>query len=284
MEQLRATLDPMALGVRYVEIATICRESTDRSATHLRNVRGLLTAEQQERLTRLEAGMSLLPPITEGQRLALLGYEVKGALQPAVWNPDLPLGWIVYRTVLAPLPGCPSSGNGNYLLARGGLNADPAYPNLVRYLNLSDGQVERIVQLNGRFQEELIERQIEALALSGELRAERARPAPDQSVLGAKAAGLEQVCRDSLALEAEVQRAIPALLTEGQGVRWQELDRALQLLPALSEAQDVNMNRRAPSNPLPPPFSEGPNRSLEWTPYFSSSEYRLPGCGLGAVR
>ena len=113
---------------------------------------------------------------------------------------------------------------------------------------------------------------------------EAERPVPSAAVLGAKAVRLEQICRESLASETALRVAVPALLSETQRARWQELERALQLLPALAEAQELNMNGRAPANALPPPFAAGlpPQRRYEWTTIFSGSQV-LPGCDGGAT-
>lgn len=284
IERLSPTPDPMALGVRHVEIATICRESSDRLATFRQALRNVLNPDQQTRLTQLEAAMASLPSISEGQAVRLLGTEVKSAAPPPV--PGAPEGWRASKSVGELLPGCPV-GNlglvGVFALDGGsGFTLADRYPNLVRQLDLSGDQVQRMFELNTRFQETIGKRQTEAWQIRDAMEAESARPVPDAAVLGGKAARLEQLCRESLDGEAELRNSVRSLLSETQRPRWQDLDRALQLLPALAEAQDVNMNGRAPANPLPPPQltgSAGLQRAYEWSVFFSGSQV-FPGCDV----
>ena len=284
IEQLRPAPDPMALGVRYVEIGTICKESSSRLAEYSQRLRKILTAQQQARLAQLEAGLGLLPAISEGQNLTLIGTEVKEAL-PAGDVPGLPREWRAIRNYGGfPLPGCPApSGVGFFgSIITGLFTQSSFYPNLIRYLGLTEAQVTRMISLNGGFQQAVGQRQVEIQSIRNEIGAEFAHPVPDAAVLGAKAARLEQMCREMQASEGELQAANAGVLTETQRARLHEIDGALQLLPMLSEAQQLNLNGRAPANALPPPFLvDSPFRRLEWAA-FASTGPSLPGCDLGS--
>jgi hypothetical protein len=282
IEQLRPTPDPMALGVRHVEIASICRESTDRQILLRQNLRKVLNAEQLVRLAQLEAGKAMLPAINEGQQILFLDTEVKEAANPFG---DLQPGWRASRGFGELLPGCPQSGFGFVLggLIAGDFSLSNRYPNLVRYLELTTDQVERIVEVNNRFGAAMGERQSEVVQIRIEMAAESQRAVPDPVVLGTKAARLEQICRESLAERAELRDMVPKLLTEAQRPRWQEMNRAQQLLPALSEAQEVNLGGPPASDALPPPYaSDTPQRGpLEWNIVYSGISVALPGCEPG---
>ena len=217
LEQLRPAPDPMALGVRYVEIGTICQESRSRFVVYREALRQVLTAEQQARLAQLEAGQLLLPAIAEAQDLTLVGTEVKEAAPP---NPDLPRDWRAIRSYASgsPLPGCPNSGYVGRSLVAAGRELRPTeyFPNLVRHLDLTDDQLIPMIDLGTRFERGRVERQYEVQAIRSEMSAESARPVPDSAALGAKAAHLEEICRELQAKESELQTALPAMLTEPQ--------------------------------------------------------------------
>lgn len=86
------------------------------------------------------------------------------------------------------------------------------------------------------------------------LTAESKKAVPDAALLGAKAARIETICRESIALRAGLQDALPKLLTGLQLTRWQELPKAVQLLPVLSEAQSLNLGGPPASKALMPFF------------------------------
>lgn len=75
-ETARATLDPMALGLRYVEIEAICRQFREEAAKHnLKNV-GVLTDTQRAKLKTLEDAWNLFPVISEAQSVNLLANPI----------------------------------------------------------------------------------------------------------------------------------------------------------------------------------------------------------------
>ncbi|MFN7924897.1 MAG: hypothetical protein U0Q16_32670 [Bryobacteraceae bacterium] len=278
-ESLRDQPDPAALGVRHLEIAGICKEATGWFASYREELRRVLDETQRARLAEMEVAMGLLPAMSEGQSLGLLGQEVKSALPPGLQAADLPIGWLVSQTYgISLLAGCPWDGR----FAITGAFAYPVsqalYPNLARHLDLTEDQFTRIVNLEYGTRSDLSQRREEAASLRREIQAESAQPMPDVSVLGAKAARLEQVCRESIGLEKDLQKALPAILNDQQRAKWQELERALQLLPALSESQQLSLTARVPDNARPPfLLADRPLRRVEWNVSYTAGS-SLPGC------
>ena len=72
VETARSPLDPAALGIRYAEIESICRNVRDESiAAQDRNL-GVLTDAQKAKLKALDDAYKLLPTINEAQNAGLL--------------------------------------------------------------------------------------------------------------------------------------------------------------------------------------------------------------------
>jgi hypothetical protein len=72
-ETARDPLDPMALGVRYAEIAGICREMNDEAAAYQKKNTDVLTAPQKTKLQALQDALTLAPVISDAQSGNLLG-------------------------------------------------------------------------------------------------------------------------------------------------------------------------------------------------------------------
>jgi hypothetical protein len=87
-ESGRDSLDPMALGVRYVEIELICRDLTDKAKRLREQNLAALTPGQVEKLKALEAAVSLAPTGSEAQYANLLGE-----LSPAPFNLNTSSSW-----------------------------------------------------------------------------------------------------------------------------------------------------------------------------------------------
>ncbi len=280
-EKTRPEPDPSALGVRLYEIAAICQQSTARLDNYKQDLRKLLTPLQSARLLQLEENLNLLPPIAEAQDLYLLGGESKYALPSGFQIPGQPLSWRVTRVYgVPPQPGCPASGFLGTVVRFGGgfFNIAALYPNLLRHLELTSDQLQQILTVNGRLDQDLSEARVAAEVLRLELQVESALPAPNPSLLGEKAVRLEQICRLSIALVSGVEQALPKLLTESQQSKWAELERALQLLPALTESQNLRLNSRVPTDaPSPFFFNNSTTRRLEWSGSTSNGP-NLPGC------
>lgn len=72
-ETAREALDPMALGVRYAEIETICRELKDEADTYQQKNAAVLTDPQKAKLQVLPDAMKLAPIISDAQSGNLIG-------------------------------------------------------------------------------------------------------------------------------------------------------------------------------------------------------------------
>ncbi len=72
LERNRDTPDALAIGIRYVELETICRESRDRRQQTTRDLRAILTPTQLQRLAALEQASSLWPLIAAADSAAIL--------------------------------------------------------------------------------------------------------------------------------------------------------------------------------------------------------------------
>jgi hypothetical protein len=72
-ETAKSPLDPAALGIRYAEIETICREMKDRAnESRTRNL-DVLNPDQKTRLGAIEEALKLAPVISEAQYGNLTG-------------------------------------------------------------------------------------------------------------------------------------------------------------------------------------------------------------------
>ncbi|MCZ2078622.1 MAG: hypothetical protein LC130_26960 [Bryobacterales bacterium] len=77
-ETAKSPLDPMALGVRYAEVETICREVKDRGTELEKASVTVLTDAQKTKLKTLEDALKLFPAITQAQSARLLGGPAVG--------------------------------------------------------------------------------------------------------------------------------------------------------------------------------------------------------------
>jgi len=94
-ERDRSTLDATAIGTRYVELETICRDARRRYQSAIDDARALLTAPQIARLKALEESLALLPTVAEADKSKLLDAPGIGPL-------TIQMGVLNSR----PLPGC----------------------------------------------------------------------------------------------------------------------------------------------------------------------------------
>src|SRR6266542_696023 len=67
LEIVKPSLDPMSIGLRYVELEAIRRELTDRRKQLSDNLQGVLTADQRTKLKALTDAMALQPMIAAAQ-------------------------------------------------------------------------------------------------------------------------------------------------------------------------------------------------------------------------
>ena len=107
-EARRVNLDPAALGQRYVELETICRQSQARRLRSVADARGVLTSAQLAKLAVLEQALALMPIVQSAQSANLLSGVVTG---PPAGMPggtlDVEFGYV--RSPVGRLPGCRGS-------------------------------------------------------------------------------------------------------------------------------------------------------------------------------
>src|SRR5215472_14056567 len=72
-ETAKDTLDPLALGVRYAEIETICREMKDQAVSYQTKNTAILTDPQKAKLQTLQDAVKLAPVIEDAQSGNLIG-------------------------------------------------------------------------------------------------------------------------------------------------------------------------------------------------------------------
>jgi hypothetical protein len=72
-EIARDTLDPMALGVRYVEIETVCRELRNQATAYQTKNAAILTDAQKAKLQVLQDAVKLAPVVSDAQSGNLIG-------------------------------------------------------------------------------------------------------------------------------------------------------------------------------------------------------------------
>lgn len=102
LETAKSPLDPNALGIRYAEIETICREIHARASEYRTKNLNVLTAEQKAKLKVLEDAMNLAPIIADAQNGNLLGNA--GSYSPFYTANGG--GGLLGAFLSAPLPGC----------------------------------------------------------------------------------------------------------------------------------------------------------------------------------
>jgi len=97
-ETAKSPLDPAALGIRYAEIETICRNVKDEAVAAQNRNLAVLTDAQKAKLKVLDDAYKLLPIITEAQSA--------GVLAPP--GPYSPFSGLIFGGILsgAVLPGC----------------------------------------------------------------------------------------------------------------------------------------------------------------------------------
>ena len=71
-ETVKEALDPVALGVRYVELEVICREMKNQMAVYQKKNIGGLTVAQQAKLAALRDAIKLASIISEAQTVNLI--------------------------------------------------------------------------------------------------------------------------------------------------------------------------------------------------------------------
>ncbi len=75
---LAEVVDPMALGLRYLELEAICRESRDTDRKYHEQARKLMSEPQKAKLAVLEQAYRLLPVIAEADAAKLMDAPLPG--------------------------------------------------------------------------------------------------------------------------------------------------------------------------------------------------------------
>jgi len=81
-ETAKSPLDPMALGVRYAEVETICRNLADEAGKLADRNKAILTDAQKVKLKVLEDAYKLFPLISQAQSASLLTLPASLGLLP----------------------------------------------------------------------------------------------------------------------------------------------------------------------------------------------------------
>jgi hypothetical protein len=103
-ETTKDTLDPMALGARYAEIETICRDLRSQASTYQQKNTSVLTDPQKAKLQVLQDAVKLAPVISDAQSGNLIGTSTYAPL----FFTSTPTGTSgsVIGGILGPVSGC----------------------------------------------------------------------------------------------------------------------------------------------------------------------------------
>lgn len=101
-ETLAEVLDPVALGLRYMELEAICRESRDMDRKLHGQARRLMTEPQRAKLAVLEEAYRLLPVIVEADAAKLVDAPMPGLNVAALGLPADNYPGCRYRTPAPP--------------------------------------------------------------------------------------------------------------------------------------------------------------------------------------
>jgi hypothetical protein len=102
VETAKDTLDPMAIGVLYANVETICRGLRAKAASSLQQNIAVLTDAQQLKLNALNDAMKLIPTISEAQSGNLLAQASSPPFAFSAYTSSLATGLIGFSAV----PGC----------------------------------------------------------------------------------------------------------------------------------------------------------------------------------
>ncbi len=104
VETAKDTLDPAALGVRYAEIALICRDLRHLGAMLVQQNLALLNDGQLEKMAALEAAMKLMPVATEAQTANMISDQTSLSASVPVSDIGQFSGYLA--PLMAPSSGC----------------------------------------------------------------------------------------------------------------------------------------------------------------------------------
>ena len=209
-EKARSPLDPMALGVRYVEIETIRREIAARRATLVPGNVVLLTEEQRGKLAPLEAAMRLRGTWAEVEQLGLVATKCPAMIQciPAPYRIPRPIA----------------------------LDSLPVQA-AKDYLGLTDSLIGTLREQRRAFWNWAAQRDERAGEVEKEIAVETARSPLDPMALGVRFVEVEMIRREIAEREKGLAASNLGLLTEAQRGRLAELERQMTLAEIGDEAR-----------------------------------------------
>ncbi len=103
-ETAKEPLDPNALGIRYAEVESICREMKDRATEYRTRNMDVLNQDQKAKLKVLEDAMKLAPIISEAQYGNLIGGSSSAPY--AFTSTSVGIGGSVIGGIIGPANGC----------------------------------------------------------------------------------------------------------------------------------------------------------------------------------
>lgn len=130
-ETAKDTLDPMALGVRYAETETTCRDLRNQAATYQQKNTAILTDPQKAKLQALADAVKLAPVISDAQSGNLIASSTYAPLFFTSTSTGTSAGSVI-GGILGPVSGCYSPfptaivRTGDFTSARANGSAGPA--------------------------------------------------------------------------------------------------------------------------------------------------------------
>jgi len=107
-ETAKDTLDPMALGIGYAEIETICRELRDQATAYQTKNTAILTDLQKAKLQVLQDAVKLSPVISDAQSGNLIGSSTYAPLFFTSTSAFTGTSGSVIGGIIGPVSGCHS--------------------------------------------------------------------------------------------------------------------------------------------------------------------------------
>lgn len=266
LERQRTSPSPTELGLRYYEIAAICQEGLSRRTEQVAALTHALTPDQRVILQALQSRTLDLAHFGEARYLNLVDTDIPNAINPFAPNPS---GWVSNRTDSRPtVVGCSDNTIVGAILRA---PEPPSNPFLNRYLGFNTEQLQKVQILLQQRELESRDLNFEAQTLLEQLRNSATEPNPQPEVLGAKSVRLEQICREVLVIYRAYTTAFEQLLaTDAQKQRWQDIQKAIELLPTIQSAQFIDT--------LPQTFTDS-DRPTQWR-VASSTQSNIPACNI----
>lgn len=129
-ETARETLDPMALGSRYAEIETICRDLKSEAGAYQQKNTAILTDPQKAKLQALQEAIKLAPVISGAQSGNLIGSSSYAPLFFTSASAFASTSGAVLGGIIGPVSGCYSPQRTGMIL-NGDFVRAPASGNLI---------------------------------------------------------------------------------------------------------------------------------------------------------